>query len=97
MMGTMIMILPRWIRRRRLRPLVEDAYMALRNACEPKTLDPKDPGNAEFIKSDARDLVNSMTGRLRRAGIQPPDLCDRSDESLAEWFRFLGKLRSDLS
>ncbi len=89
--GIVTMILPRWIRRRLLERTIEQAYMALRNVCEPLTLNP------ECMKSHARDLVNAMLGRLRRANLHPPDRCDRSDESFAEWFAFLGRLREDLS
>lgn len=95
--GIMTMVLPRWIRRILLKRTVEEAYFALRNACEPATLDPDRPGNPEYMKSHARDLVNAMIGRLRRARFHPPAKCDRSDESLAEWFKFLGNVRAELS
>ena len=95
--GIATIILPRWIHRRRLKRAVEDGYMALRMVCEPATLNPEHPGNAEYMKSHARDLVNLMIGQLRRAGFEPPRRCDRSDESLTEWFQFLGQLRVVLS
>ena len=86
----------KWYRRRRLKPLVEAAYCFLRMVCEPSTLNPAHPGNREYQASESRDRANALTGGLRRAGFTPPTKCTRDQESLDEWFRFLGSVRIDL-
>ena len=95
--GIATVILPRWIRRHRLRSTVESLFMDFRRVCEPETLDPNARGNPVFMRSHARDAANKLIGRFRRAGLHPPPPCDESAESLAEWFAYLGKLRVDLN
>ncbi len=92
----LVMYLPRFLRRRRLKPRVEQAYMKLRKVCEPNTLDPDQPGNRDFMKSDARDFVNPLRHRLQKAEAYPPPECTTEDCSLLEWFRYLGQIRSNL-
>lgn len=43
---------------------IEKAYSLLRMVCEPKTMNPQNPGNPDFMKSEARDFVNPMIPRL---------------------------------
>ena len=73
---------------------VEEAYLKLRNVCEPGTLNPKSPGNPIFMKAEVRDLINPLRPAIQKAGYRPPKLCTTEDESLGEWFTFLGDLRS---
>ena len=72
---------------------VEEGYKLLRNACEPETLDPAHPGNPAAIKAYARDFVNPLSGKLRKAGFSPPGLCTVEEDSLREWFGFLEDVR----
>ena len=73
------MWLPKRIRRWRLKKKIEQAYFKLRLVCEPGTLNPKKPGNMEFMKSDARDFVNPLKRSLAKAGFySPPHLHDRT-------------------
>ena len=81
--------------RRCLRTDVEKGYRKLRLVCEPDTINPEQPGNAAFMKSDARDFVNILDRRLRKAGFYPPPECSRDDDrSFQEWFQFLGGVRN---
>lgn len=77
-----------------LRSIIEDAYIRCRNVCEPDTLNPDKPGNANFIKADARDYINPIRHILIEAGLGPPLKCTTEKESLDEWFRFLEHVRS---
>lgn len=96
-LGMLILWLPRSYRRRKLKPRVEEGYLKLRKVCEPQTLNPDAPGNQDFMKSDARDVVNPLRGRLEKAGFYPPRQCSTDQKSLDEWFRFLGEVRDRLS
>ena len=95
--GAAIVWVPRRFRLCRLKPKVEEAYIKLRNVCEPETLDPQQPGNQEFMKSDARDFVNLLRPRLENAGLYgAPPPCTTDRQSLMEWFRFLATVRTQL-
>ena len=80
----------------RLRQPANDAYMALQGACEPETLNPNSPNNPDAMKALARNLVNMLRPRLKRAGLYPPEPADRTDESLQLWFHYLASVRPGL-
>ena len=84
---------PKWYYRRRLRSPVDEAYKWLVMVCEPETLNPEKMGNPDHHASGARDRVNVIISKLKRAGFTPPRECDRSEESLKDWFRFIGSVR----
>ncbi len=94
-LGVLVMWLPKFIKRRLLRKKVEAAYSMLRMVCEPKTLNPAQLGNREYMISESRDLVNAIS--LKSAGFRPPQKCDRSEKSLNEWFTFLQDVRIELA
>lgn len=81
------------IQRRRLAAEIEKAYQLVRRVCEPEILDPLHPGNLAYMKSEARDFINPLARRLKRAGFFPPTQCTTEDHSLQEWFRFLENAR----
>lgn len=72
---------------------VEQAYLLLRRVCEPETLDPRNLGNLDFMKAEARDFVNPMMPRLRKARFFPPAQCTTEDNSLREWFKYFENVR----
>ena len=74
----------RYILRKRLSSDVETAYLKLRLVCEPDMLNQDFPDNPTFFKADARDFVNPLASRLRRAGFYPPTKCGIEDASLQE-------------
>ena len=75
---------------------IDQAYFALRMVCEPGIMNPDHPGNPIFMKSEARDQINSpLRARLQQAGWAPPALCTTEDASLQEWFGYLGRIRAD--
>ena len=77
------------------RRTIEEAYLKLRNVCEPDTLNPAKPGNPTFMKADARDFINPMQPFLEPLGFDPPPKqCTTDDGSLQEWFEYLGNLRA---
>ena len=76
------------------RQKIEEAYLMLRNVCEPGTLNPERPGNPTFMKSDARDFVNPLRPYFHKAGLDPPGKCTTEVESLEEWFTYLENLRA---
>ena len=95
--GILTMWLPRFCRRKRLKKPVAAAFRRLREACEPETMNPADPGNPDFIRSDARDQVNLLVRRLENCGfLGPEDQCSTEPESLQRWFHHLGKVRMQL-
>ena len=67
-----------------------------RMACEPGTLNPSEPGNPTYMSSEARDRANLLIKPLQRAGFVPPSPATLDNESLREWFRFLGTVRIEL-
>ena len=83
----------KWYYRRRLRSPVDEAHKWLVMVCEPESLNPENLGNASHHAIQARDLVNVMINKLKRAWFTPPGECDRSDESLKDWFRFISSVR----
>jgi len=94
--GLLTMPVLRWHRRRVLKTKVDEAYFALRNVCEPETLNKAKPGNPDFMRSHARDLVSPIRNKLQRAGFDPPAECDLSQTSLETWFSFLRSARTKL-
>lgn len=76
-------------RDRRARTIVETAYMKLRAACEPETVD--GAHNLAFLRADARDHVNQVAPLLRGGVL--PEVCTTEEESLREWFALFAKLR----
>lgn len=86
----------KWFRRKRLLPKIEEAYHYVQMVCEPATLDPERPGNLDYMKSRARDHANPLTNRLKKAGFFPPPQCTTEDQSLQDWFRFLGNVRTEI-
>ena len=95
-LGWLMIWIDRKLRRRWLRGDVEKAYTALQGACEPETLNPESPGNPDAMKATARNLVNLLRPRLKRASLYPPQPADKSEDSLRLWFQFLGSVRPDL-
>ena len=88
---------PRRIRRRNLRGDVHGAYLDLRAACEPETLNPAAPGNPAYMKAHARDVTNPLVQRLERAGFTPPEgECSVDEGSLQRWFLFLRQVRNEI-
>ncbi|MDE0152946.1 MAG: hypothetical protein OXN23_03645 [Gammaproteobacteria bacterium] len=75
---------------------VDRAYHMFRMVCEPEIVNPDNPGNQDYMRSQARDMANALLDRLRSAGFHPPDQCTRNEKSLSEWFEFLGKARMEL-
>ena len=73
--------------------MVNSAYFKLRMVCEPGTLNPEEPGNPDFMKSDARDEVNPLIPKLEKAGFFCPPRCTVEENSLKEWFKFLEAVR----
>ena len=51
--GMLIIWLPGFLRRRRLKKPVEEAYHWLQKVCEPETLNPEKKGNPSFMRSKA--------------------------------------------
>ena len=98
LVGAVVTFGIQWVRtnvlRKRLVSDVENAYLKLRMVCEPGTLDPNMPGNPVYMKAAARDFVNPLSKRLRRAGFYPPPECKADDDSLQEWFKFLANVRN---
>ena len=47
---------------------VEDLYKEIRRIVEPETLDPCQPGNMAFMRSEARDKINLLRPALLRRG-----------------------------
>ncbi len=96
-MGTVATLRAQWAKRRSFRrnlpPDVENAYLLLRNVCEPDTLNPVKPGNPAAMKSMARDAANLLSKRLCKAGFDPPATCGIDDASLQLWFKFLERVR----
>ena len=88
----------RVMRRRRMKALgekIDEAYFSLRRVCEPSTLDTENPRNADFMKAEARDMINRpLRALLVKAEHSPPGMCTTEDESLREWFDYLGELRA---
>ena len=95
--GVMTMRLYGFLLRVSLRAPVEIAFSACRLVCEPKIVDPESPGHPPAWPSQAREKVNGLRGKLIKAGFVPPQLCDSSKERIAEWFDFLGKVRSTIA
>ena len=87
----------RHIRRKRLREDVETAYFKLQMACEPETLNPEKPGNLAYMKSDARDSVNILYKEIKRAGFDPPHICEATEGSLHSWFNFIRYVLVEIS
>lgn len=83
-------------RRRNLRPLVEKAYVNLRGVVEPKTMNPDNPGNPDFMRSASRDEINMLLPKLMRAKFPTPAPMDLTNESAHDWFRTLGQIRTQL-
>ena len=83
----------RRFRRRRLRKPAEEAYMNLRRVVEPGTMDPSNPGNAEYMRAYSRDEINLLHPKLNRANFPTPPPMDLTDESARDWFRALGHIR----
>lgn len=81
----------------RIRWSVNRTYIKFRNVCEPKTMNPKKPGNSDYMKSEARDSANVLIKRLCKAGFDPPPRCTTEEESLQEWFKFLEDVRIKVS
>ena len=93
--GMLIIWLPRFLRRKRLKKPVERAYFKLRMACEPETLNPEQPGNPDFMQSEARDAVNLLVRPLEQAGFYGPSReCSKGD--LPIWFCYFGQVRMNL-
>ena len=86
----------KWVRRKRLVPKIEEAYHYVQMVCEPASLEPAHPGDLEYMKSRARDHANPLTNRLKKAGFFPPPQCTTEDQSLNDWFRFLGNVRTEI-
>lgn len=82
--------------RKRLAPRIEVAYGLVQRVCEPETLNPERPGNMPHMKHLARDYVNPLRNRLNKAGFFPPAPCTVEDQSLQDWFRFLGNVRIEI-
>lgn len=95
--GIITMRVYRFLLRVSLRKPVETAFISCRLVCEPEIVDPKTPGHPPAWPSQAREKVNTLRGRLEKAGFVPPQLCDESKERIAEWFDFLGKVRSAIA
>lgn len=95
--GMFVMWFPRILKRRLLRKRVGAAYFKLRLVCEPETLNPDQPGNMEFMRSDARDTANEIATRLKSAGFYPPKKCTNDDASFRDWFEFLGDVRVEIA
>lgn len=77
-----------------LRASIENAYIKFRNVCEPKTLNPTNPGNPYFMAADARDYANLIRPLLQDAKLFPPERCTIETSSLKKWFNYLGKVRA---
>ena len=92
--ATMNMI--RRYRRYVLRSKVGEAFEWLSMTYEPEALDPKSPGNPHAHKKGARDRVNKLINKFKRAGFIPPKQCDGTKESLEEWFEFVERARIEL-
>ena len=82
-------------RRLRLRKPVDDAFVNVRNAVEPETLNPTSPGNPDAIYVIARDSVTPLCQPLRRAGFEPPP-SHPDREMLQLWLPFLAGVRERL-
>ena len=81
--GMLIIWLPRLLRRRQLKKPVEKAYRKLRRVCEPNTMNPADPGNQSFMRSEARDEVNLLVRPLEKVGFYgPAEECSTEEASL---------------
>lgn len=91
--GASIPAMWKYVQRRRIAPKVAEAYDFLQVVCEPKTLDPENPGNPDYMKARARNHVNFLIRNLERAGFFPPPRCTTEDDSLQEWYRFLENVR----
>ena len=83
-------------RRYALRSEVGEAFKWLSLACEPEALNPEHPGNPHAHKKGARDRVNKLINRFKRAGFVPPSQCDGTKKSLEEWFEFVGRVRIEI-
>ena len=92
--GSLIMI--RYYRRYALRSDVGEAFKWLSMACEPEALNQDHLGNPHAHEKGARDRVNKLTNRFKRAGFPPPNKCDGSMESLREWFDFVERVRIEI-
>ena len=95
--GMFVMWFLRIIKRRLLREQVRTAYFKLRLVCEPGILNPAQPGNMDFMRSDARDTANVIATKLKSAGFYPPKKCTNDDASLRDWFEFLGDVRMEIA
>lgn len=95
--GMFVLWFPRILKRRLLRERVGTAYYKLRRVCEPETLNPDEPGNMEFMRSDARDTANEIATKLKSAGFYPPRKCTNNDASFRVWFEFLGDVRMEIA
>ena len=83
-----------YFRRRRLKKPAEEAYMNLRRVVEPGTMDPSNPGNAEYMRAYSRDEINLLHPKLNRANFPTPSPMDLTNESARDWFRALGHIRT---
>ena len=84
--------------RRRLAKPVEDVYVKVRNCAEPLTLNPVYPGNKDAIFADARDGVNRLRPRLKRALLNPPNPVGIDDRAgVNAWFTYLQTVRGKVN
>ena len=66
------------------------AYLRVRDAFRPETLNPDAPGNPHYMKELAKNAVNNLTSRLVVQGLQTPSPIDvENSESLREWNEYL--------
>ena len=90
MLGVLGTIAPNWgkclkllTRKKQQRLLfrkqIEEAYLKLRNVCEPGTLNPEHPGNQIFMKAEARDFINPFRPGIKKSGFHPPGQCTTRD------------------
>lgn len=94
--GTAMPTIWKFFHRRRIAQKVMVAYGLLRMVCEPEILNPNKPGNMDFMKVDARDRVNVLSGPLKKAGFSPPPKCTTNDSSLQEWYAFMEDVRIEV-
>ena len=80
--------------RMRLHRRSQDAYEKITRIFKPEIMNPKHPGNQDFMKEQAQQSVDDAAVLMDRFGMSRPANIDVNDRaSVEEWYKYLRPLR----
>ena len=78
----------------RLHRRSQDAYEKITRIFKPEIMDPKHPGNQDFMKEQAQQSVDDAAALMDRSRMSRPANIDVNDRaSVEEWYKYLRPLR----